>query len=36
MVISACNWAYLFNDKTIEAVASEEYGNIMTELFKMI
>lgn len=36
MVISACNWAYLFNDKVIEAVASEEYGNIMPELFRMI
>jgi len=35
MVISTCNWAYLFNDKTIEAIASEEYGNIMTELYKM-
>lgn len=36
MVISTCNWAYLFNDKTIEAIASEEYGNIMTELYKMV
>jgi len=36
MVISACNWAYLFNDKTIEAIASEEYGNIMTELYRMM
>lgn len=36
MVISTCNWAYLFNDKTIESIASEEYGNIMTELYKMI
>ena len=36
MVISTCNWAYLFNDKTIEAVASEEYGNIMAELYKMV
>lgn len=36
MVISACNWAYLFNDKTIEPVASEEYNTIMTELWKMV
>lgn len=36
MVISTCNWAYLFNDKTIEAIASEEYGNIMAELYKMV
>lgn len=36
MVISTCNWAYLFNDKTIEAIASEEYGNIMTELYRML
>lgn len=36
MVISTCNWAYLFNDKTIEAIASEEYGNIMPELYKMV
>lgn len=36
MIISTCNWAYLFNDKTIEAIASEEYGNIMPELYKMI
>ena len=28
MIISTCNWAYLFNDKTIEAIASEEYGNM--------
>ena len=36
MVISACNWAYLFNDKTIEPIASEEYNTIMTELWKMV
>ena len=36
MVISSCNWAYLFNDKTIESIASEEYGNIMTELYRMV
>ena len=36
MIISACNWAYLFNDKTIEPVASEEYNTIMTELWKMV
>lgn len=36
MVISTCNWAYLFNDKTIEAIASEEYGNIMTEIYKIV
>ena len=36
MIISTCNWAYLFNDKTIEAIASEEYGNIMPELYKMV
>ena len=36
MTVSACNWAYLFNDKVIEAIASEEYGNIMTELYKMV
>lgn len=36
MVIAACNWAYLFNDKAIEPIASEEYNSIMTELWKMV
>ena len=36
MVISACNWAYIFNDKAIEPIASEEYNSIMTELWKIV
>lgn len=36
MIISACNWAYLFNDKAIESVAADEYNTIMTELYKMV
>ena len=36
MVIAACNWAYIFNDKAIEPIASEEYNSIMTELWKIV
>lgn len=36
MIISACNWAYLFNDKAIESVAIDEYNTIMVELYKLI
>lgn len=36
MIISACNWAYLFNDKAIESIAADEYNTIMVELYKFI
>lgn len=36
MIISACNWTYMFNDKAIEPIAIDEYNKIMTELWKLV
>ncbi len=35
MIISANNWAYIFNDKAIEDISKEEFPKIMVELYKL-
>lgn len=36
MIISANNWAYMFNDKAIEDISKGEFPKIMTEFYKLI
>ena len=35
VILSANNWAYLFNDKLIESMSTDEFPQIMTELNRM-
>lgn len=36
MIISANNWAYIFNDKVIEDISKEEFPKIMVEIYRLI